>query len=121
MSEFGDRGDGALLGSGERMTSLESRLTLRHFRLIDAIAREGNLVRAAQRLNMTQSALTKALQEVELLVQVELFKRTNRGALPTPSGEALASHARIVIAQLRHASHSRPPRMRCSRKGNAVL
>jgi len=85
------------------LQSLEGRLTIRHLRLVDAIAQEGNLVRAAQRLNMTQSAVTKALQEVEVLIGVALFKRTNRGTVPTSYGENLASHARIVISQLRHA------------------
>lgn len=88
------------------MKFLESRLTLRNLRLVDAVAREGNLVRAAQSLNMTQSAATKALQEIEAVAGVELFERTNRGTLPTAYGETLAAHARIVLAQLRHAEQA---------------
>lgn len=83
---------------------LEQRLSLRNLRLVDVISREGSLVRAAQSMNMTQSAVTKALQELELSVGVRLFNRTNRGALPTPFGEALAAHARVVMTQIRHAT-----------------
>lgn len=83
---------------------VEQRLSLRNLRLVEVIGREGSLVRAAQAMNMTQSAVTKALQELEALLGVRLFDRTNRGALPTPFGEALAAHARIVMTQVRHAT-----------------
>ncbi|MGN6535541.1 MAG: LysR family transcriptional regulator, partial [Mesorhizobium sp.] len=50
-----------------RAKPLTTHLTLRHLRMVVAIVEEGNLVRAAKRLNMTQSAVTKALQEIEAL------------------------------------------------------
>ncbi|WP_336071095.1 LysR family transcriptional regulator [Nitratireductor rhodophyticola] len=85
------------------MKLLASRLTIRHLRMVIAILEEGNLVRAARRLNMTQSAVTKALQEVEALTQAVLFDRTNRGVAPTIFGETLAEHARFIVTQLDHA------------------
>lgn len=85
------------------MKLLASRLTIRHLRMVVAILEEGNLVGAAGRLNMTQSAVTKALQEVEALTQATLFDRTNRGVMPTIFGETLAEHARFIITQLDHA------------------
>lgn len=81
-----------------------SRLTMRHLRIVLAITDGGSLVAAAQTLCMTQPAITKALQETEALLQVELFSRTNRGVLPTPVGQALAAHARLITAQLGHAA-----------------
>ncbi len=71
---------------------------------MEVICREGSLVRAAQGMNMTQSAVTKALQELEVAIGMQLFERTNRGAPPTPFGEALAAHARVVMTQVRHAT-----------------
>lgn len=85
------------------MPNWEQRISLRHLRLADAIEREGSLVRAAERLHMTQSAVTKALQEMEALTGAELFTRTRRGSAPTPFGEVLVRHARAIMAQLRHA------------------
>ena len=85
------------------MTLLDSRMTLRNLRLIAAITREGSLLRAAQGLNMTQPAVTKALQDTEAAVGAALFERTNRGVVPTAMGRALAAHAQVVLAQLRHA------------------
>jgi len=85
------------------MKLVGSRLTIRHLRMVVAITEEGNLVGAARRLNMTQSAVTKALQEVEALTDTLLFNRTNRGAVPSLAGETLIGHARLVLTQLRHA------------------
>lgn len=80
------------------------RLAFRHLRMLVAIAEERHLVGAAQRLNMTQSAITKALQETEALLGEPLFDRTNRGVIPTIFGQALIIHARLVLTQLGHAA-----------------
>lgn len=86
------------------MDLTETRLTLRNLRLIDAIMRESSLSGAAASLGLTQSAVTKALQDAEGACGVRLFDRTNRGVIATPYGEVLASHARVVLAQLRHTA-----------------
>lgn len=85
------------------MGLLHSRMTLRNLQLVDAIKREGSLLRAAQALNMSQSAVTKALQEVEAAIGSSLFNRTNRGVVSTPAGNVLAAHARLMLTQLDHA------------------
>ena len=48
-----------------KLPRLETHLSLRHLTLIDAIAREGTLLGASQSVGLTQSAVTKALQEAE--------------------------------------------------------
>lgn len=85
------------------LTKLESRLSLRHLNLVVAIADTGSLLAAADRVGVTQSAVTKALQEAEATVGARLFERGNRGVRPTPEGLVLLAHARIVLSQLRHA------------------
>ncbi|MCV2866336.1 LysR family transcriptional regulator [Defluviimonas sp. WL0075] len=82
---------------------LETRLSLRHLTLLTAIDREGSLLGAAQSVGLTQSAVTKALQEAEAVVGTRLFERTNRGALATQEGQVLLAHAKLVLTQLRHA------------------
>lgn len=82
---------------------LDTRLALRHLILIDAIAREGSLLAASQEVGLTQSAVTKSLQEAEAVVGARLFVRTNRGVRPTQAGEVLIPHAQLVLTQLRHA------------------
>lgn len=85
------------------MAILAQRLSLRHLRLVVAIVNEGNLLRAAGSLNMTQSAVTKALQDAEAQLGVLLFDRTNRGVIATEFGTALAAHARLILAQVEKA------------------
>lgn len=58
------------------------------------------MMRAAATLNMTQSAVTKALQDTEAQMGVQLFERTNRGVVPTNIGLKLAAHARLILAQI---------------------
>lgn len=84
------------------MSLLSNHLTIRHLRMIHAIEEEGSIVRAAERLNLTQSAVTKGLQEVEMLAATQLFERSNRGVRPTEAGRIMAGDARRVMAHLQH-------------------
>src|SRR4029077_10068975 len=80
------------------------KFRLRHVELIAEIYDCRSILRAARRLNLSQPTVTKALQEGERTLNVPLFKRSNRGLEPTPYGEIFARHAKIVLAQLRHAA-----------------
>ena len=80
------------------------RLRFRHLELIATVYDFGGILRASQRLNLTQPAVTKSLQDVEALLGVQLFVRSSRGLTPTHYGEAFVRHAKIVLAQLRHSA-----------------
>src|ERR1700681_491511 len=80
------------------------KFRLRHVELIAALYECRSILKASRRLNLTQPTLTKALQDVEATLDLRLFERTNRGLEPTPYGEIFARHAKIVLAQLRHAA-----------------
>ena len=76
----------------------------RHVELIAELVDSRSILKACKRLNLTQPTVTRALQDVEPTLGVPLFTRTNRGLEPTPYGEIFARHAKIVLAQLRHAA-----------------
>src|SRR5512145_1160443 len=59
---------------------------------------EGSLNRAATRLRMSQSALTRQMQSLEAEVGGPLFERTTSGVRPTDAGYALASSLPSVLA-----------------------
>lgn len=80
------------------------KFRLRHVELVAELYDSRSILKAARRLNLTQPTLTKALQDVESTLGVALFTRSNRGLEPTPYGEIFARHAKIVLAQLRHAA-----------------
>src|SRR5580704_11007620 len=80
------------------------KFRLRHVELIAELYDCGSILKAARRLSLTQPTVTKALRDVESTLGVKLFERSNRGLEPTAYAEIFARHAKIVLAQLRHAA-----------------
>jgi DNA-binding transcriptional LysR family regulator len=71
--------------------------------LFDAVAREGNVTRAAERLGVTQSALSHALRRLRKLVGDPLFVRGSGGMVLTPRAEALVVPLRSALVTLGRA------------------
>lgn len=67
--------------------------------LVTAI-REESLGRAAERLGVTQPALSRQIQGLERVVQAPLLERLPRGVRPTPAGASLAADAERLLAAL---------------------
>lgn len=63
-----------------------------------AIANSGTLGRAANRVGLTQQALSKSLSRFEVMCGGKLFERTSRGMVLTRLGQTVCEHARDVIA-----------------------
>jgi len=80
------------------------KFRLRHIELVAELYDSRSILKASRRLSLTQPTVTKALQDVEATLAVPLFERSNRGLEPTAYGEIFARHAKIVLAQLRHAA-----------------
>ena len=68
-----------------------------------AVAEQGSLRAAAQRLGVTQPALTKAIRRFEDEAGATLFDRNSRGVSLTVYGSAILRHARNLRASLREA------------------
>ena len=75
-------------------------LDLNLLRVFDAVVAEGNITRAADRLAMTQPAVSNALKRLRYAVGEDLLTRAPRGVRPTPFGEALWPEVRIALGQL---------------------
>jgi LysR family transcriptional regulator, regulator for metE and metH len=75
-------------------------LDVRHLRLVVAIADHTSLTRAGDVLNLTQSALSHQLRDIEDRLGARLFHRLNRRMVPTPAGERLLASARSILAEL---------------------
>ena len=71
-------------------------LKLRQLQLIVDVADTGQVVAAAQRLNMTQPAASRMLSELEHLLGVKLTARHPRGVNLTAAGTRLAELARSL-------------------------
>ncbi|MFD6277111.1 LysR family transcriptional regulator [Streptomyces sp. NPDC060209] len=64
-----------------------------------AVAEEGNFTRAAQRLAMTQPALSRAILALEKTVGATLLLRTPKGVTLTAAGHAMLEEGRSLLAQ----------------------
>jgi DNA-binding transcriptional LysR family regulator len=72
-------------------------MELRQLRHFVAVVDTGNLSRAAERVSISQPALTRSIKNLEELLGVELLERKPRGVTPTEAGVALYHHATIVL------------------------
>jgi LysR family transcriptional regulator, regulator of abg operon len=68
-----------------------------------AVADTGSIRGAARQLAMSQPALSRALQQLEQDLHVELLHRSGRGVKLTAAGVAFLAHARVAEAELRKA------------------
>ncbi|MEW6211719.1 MAG: LysR substrate-binding domain-containing protein [Acidobacteriota bacterium] len=75
-------------------------LEVRHLKLVTAVAEEGGVTRAANRLHLTQSALSHQLRDIESRLGASLFLRMNKKMILTQAGERLLSSARGVLGEL---------------------
>lgn len=82
---------------------MAANLKLHQLRAFVAVARQGS-IRAASRLSgLSQPALTKAIQELELALGVRLFERRQQGVTLTDIGDNFFKHASLVLEELRVA------------------
>jgi DNA-binding transcriptional LysR family regulator len=75
----------------------------RLLRYFIAVSTEGNLTRAAERLFVSQPALTKQIRQLEKHLGVRLFDRSRAGMSLTAAGAALADTAPVVLASWEQA------------------
>jgi DNA-binding transcriptional LysR family regulator len=76
------------------------RIDLNLLRVFDAVFEERNLLRAATRLHLSQSAVSHALARLRHSVNDDLFVRTASGMQPTPRALAMAGPLRSALRQI---------------------
>jgi len=81
-------------------------MDIRQLRYFVAIAEEGSLSAAAQRVNVAQPSLSQHVIALEGELDVKLLERSPRGVTLTGPGEVLLSHARQIIAAMRIAKEA---------------
>jgi DNA-binding transcriptional LysR family regulator len=97
---------------------VETSIELRQLRYFVAVAEELHFGRAAERLHMSQSPLSRAIRDLERELGVVLFIRTTRRVELTPVGSLLLERARRALAEIDGAVADA---RRMTRPGNGVL
>src|SRR5690242_14554811 len=75
-------------------------LESQHLRIVAEVARAESVTRAADRLNVTQSAVSHQLRELEDRLGTPLFVRSGRRMLPTPAGRVIVDAAADVLGSI---------------------
>lgn len=75
-------------------------LSVRHLRAIVALARFESFVAAATYLKVSQSGLTRLIQQAEKLIGVQLFHRGSRKILQTDAGEVIVQASERILSDL---------------------
>jgi LysR family transcriptional regulator, benzoate and cis,cis-muconate-responsive activator of ben and cat genes len=83
-----------------------ARVEVRHLHAVIVLAEELNFTRAAQRLRISQPALSKQITEIEEQLRFHLFTRDRRGAVElADAGRAFVEEARSALSHMERAFH----------------
>ena len=72
------------------------KIKLNQLNILLEIATQGSMGKAARTLQLTQPAISKAIQEIEAEIGVPILQRTSRGVLLNEYGQVLLRHARDI-------------------------
>lgn len=95
-------------------------MNLHQLAVFQAVAATSSMTQAAERLGVSQPAVSKQVQELEESVGVALFDRAGRGVRLTRAGELLAGYAERIVG-LRNEAERAVGELRGLERGKLVL
>ncbi len=78
-------------------------LKLGKLEVFAVVAEEGSFSAAAERLHLSQPAVSRHIQELESALGIRLFKRQRRGVTLTPGGDLLREYTERILWLVREA------------------
>lgn len=88
-------------GPGTVVAVTDSQLDLNLLRVLEAVLVEQSVTRAAERLNLSQPAVSHALARVRRALDDPIFVREGRGLVLTPEGRRLAVEVPEIMRRIR--------------------
>jgi DNA-binding transcriptional LysR family regulator len=95
-------------------------MNLNHLAVFHAVAQTGSMTLGAERLDISQPAVSKQVQELERALGVHLFDRLGRRVHLSQAGEILADYARRLFA-LAHEAEEAMADVRAVGRGRLVI
>jgi len=95
-------------------------MNLNHLAIFHAVAQTGSMTLGAERLDISQPAVSKQVQELEHGLRVPLFDRIGRRVYLSQAGEILADYARRLFA-LAHEAEEAMADVRAVGRGRLVV
>ncbi len=93
-------------------------LNLAHLRTLQAVVSHGSFSRAAERLHLSQPAVSLHIRQLEERAGLPLLEHVGKRAFATTAGEILLEHAGAPWASSRGDDRSRPPSWRAIRSSS---
>ena len=75
-------------------------MDIQNLRYLVQIEQIGSINKAAQSLYVSQSTLSRILKEAEEQIGISIFRRTNKGVIPTADGELFLNKVKKVLADI---------------------
>lgn len=72
-------------------------INLELYRVFYEVAKEGNITRASENLNISQPAVTKQIKNLESNLKVTLFIRTKKGVILTDAGKSIFNNIKQAL------------------------
>lgn len=76
------------------------RVTLRQLAALEAVAVKGGVVKAAENLGLSHSAISMSLKDLEAHLGIKLFSRSGRNLKLTDIGKGVLEKAQAILAQV---------------------
>lgn len=77
-------------------------MTLHHLEVFVAVCQEKTMHAAAEKLNLSQPAISKIISDLENYYHIKLFERINHRLYLTPIGETMLDHALHILELFHH-------------------
>src|SRR5688572_25326947 len=85
------------------------KLRLRHFQVIELLAETGTVRAVAERLHLSQPAVSQMVKDLETAFRVQLFSRSKSGMAPREELLLLLGRTRVMLGELATAESELAP------------
>lgn len=77
----------------------QPKISLDQWTVLVSVVESGSYAKAAERIHKSQSTLTYAVQQLERLLDIKVFRREGRRSVLTPAGELLYRRGKTLVEE----------------------